>query len=456
MKILLINPPGKVSFISPPLGLLYIAASLKEDGHEISLIDYNLEKIDNQKLSDFIKEKRIEAVGISIVTPKVYNAIELAAAIKKHFPEIIIIAGGPHATLMPKQLLNDCPSLNFIIQGEGEFRMKDLINSIEKALPTDKIDGLTFRKNDKIINNPPQKFIEDLNVLPMPAREMVDIIKYSGYMKTRFFPATTMMTSRGCPFQCIYCSKPVTGIRVRSISPENVIKEILYLIDNFGVKEIIFYDDTFTLNRKRVIKICDLLIQKGIKIKWQCETRVNLVDEELLIKMKQAGCYLIAYGIESGSDRVLKILKKGISLEQIKKAVEMTKKAGIQIIGYFMMGVPGETEEEIKQTVRFSRELPIDFAQFAIATAYPGTELYQIAKEQNKLTDDWSKSIYALGGKPLISLSDVPIDKLYSYMKTAYRSFYFRPRYILGKIKKIKSPSDLIYNLRGLKTLFRI
>jgi radical SAM superfamily enzyme YgiQ (UPF0313 family) len=301
-----------------------------------------------------------------------------------------------------------------------------------------------------------KNFIENLDSLPIPSRELIDMKKYSAHLKTQNTPATTIMTSRGCPFQCIYCSKPITGSKLRSVSPENVIKEIEHLINNYGIKEIIFYDDSFTLDRERAIKICDLIIQKNIRIKWQCETRVNLVDEGLLKKMKQAGCATIAYGIESGSNRVLNILKKGITTEQIKTAVGMTKKAGIQTIGYFMLGIPGETEKEITQTINFAKSLSLDFAQFAIATAYPGTELYQMAKEQNKLTNDWSKSIYALGGKPTVSLSEIDIDKLYKYAKKAYHEFYFRPKYILNRIKKIKSPKNLIYNLRGLKTLIKI
>lgn len=458
MNILLINSPGKISFISPPLGLLYIAANLRKDGHEVYITDYNLEKLDYQKIIKFIREKNIKIAGISIVTPKVYNAMELANAIKAGLPKISIIAGGPHPTLMPEQLLKDCNGFDYVIQREGELRFRELVNRLERNISIEDMDGLAFRKNDQIINHPAQTFIQDLDSLPMPARDLIDVIKYSNYMKTGVYPVTTMMTSRGCPFQCIYCSKPVTGFGFRALKPENVIKEIDFLINNYGIKEIIFYDDSFTIHRPRVMELCDLMIKEGInaKIRWQCETRVNIVDEELLKKMKMAGCYLIAYGIESGSDRVLGILRKGTTTNQIIKAVELTKKASIQVLGYFMLGIPGENEQEIKKTIQFSKDLNVDFAQFSIATAYPGTMLYQMAKEQNKITDDWSKSMYALGGKPTISLSDVPIDKLYYYTKKAYRSFYFRPSYLWERMLQIKSVNDLIYNLKGLKTLLKV
>jgi len=455
MNILLINPPGTVSFVSPPLGLLCIAGLLNANNHNVHIVDYNIEELDYPKFFNFIREKEINAVGISIVTPNVYTSMELSVAIRKKIPEIIIIAGGPHATLMPEQLLTECTAINYVIQGEGEFRMLDLITSIENRKPVDEMDGLAFMKDNNITNNPARKFIEDLNVLPPPAWNLVDILKYSSFMKTSLLPATTMMTSRGCPYQCIYCSKPVTGTRLRALTPENVVKEIEFLIQKYKIKEIIFYDDSFTLNKDRAMKICELIIQKGIKIKWQCETRVNLVNKELLEKMKQAGCYLIAYGIESGSERVLKILKKGITIEQIRIAIELTRKAGIKIIGYFMVGIPGETADEIKQTVKFSKSLDIDFAQYSIATAYPGTELFQIAKSQNKISGDWSKSIYAWGAAPIMSLSDIPVKELASYTRKAYKSFYFRPSYIIKKIKGIKTYDDFLYYFRGFKTLFK-
>lgn len=455
MNIFLINPPGSVTFISPPLGLLSIAAVLEESHHDVFIADFNLERFDEQKLFGYITEKEINVIGISIVTPKVYGAMELAVTLKNKFPGIRIIAGGPHATLMPVQLLDDCPSIDIVIQGEGEFRMRDLVAALVKGDDIEKIDGIAFRKDGRIITIPPSGFINDINVIPRPARHLVDILRYSSHMKTILSPATTMMTSRGCPYKCIYCSKSITGEKLRAMTPENVIAEMEFLIRKYKLREIIFYDDSFTLNKERTMKICDLIIRKGLKIKWQCETRVNLVNEELLKKMKQAGCYLIAYGIESGSENVLKILKKGITKEQVRNAVSMTRRAGIKMIGYFMIGIPGETAEDVKETIRFSKSLDVDFAQYSIATAYPGTELYEIAKAQNKISDDWSKSIYALGAKPLVCLSDIPLEVLSSLTRKAYRSFYFRPTYVFRKITGIRSVHDGVFYLRGLMTLLK-
>ncbi|GAG26856.1 unnamed protein product, partial [marine sediment metagenome] len=235
------------------------------------------------------------------------------------------------------------------------------------------------------------------------------------------------------------------------------LKEIELLIEKYKIKEIIFYDDTFTLNRERIIRLCQLLIEKNLNIKWKCETRVNLIDEELLQLMKEAGCYLIGYGIESGNQRILNILKKGITIEQVEKAVRITKKAGIETLGYFMFGIPGETEKEIKETINFAKSLNLDFAQFSIATAYPGTELYQIAKSSGKVPKDWESSFYALAGQgKILSLCELPPPTLKNYLKIAYRSFYLRPSFLFHKLIKIRSFGTLKYYWQGLKLLFKI
>jgi len=455
MKILLISPPGKTSFVSPPLGLMYLAASLRKAGHQPIILDFLLEKFDQNSLFRTISQG-IGIIGISVVTPLINNAISLADLIKKKFPEKIIVFGGPHPSLLPKETLENCQSIDFIVKGEGEERLNFLIGYLEGKRKADELDGIAFRKEGKIIDLPVKKYIENLDDLAFPARELVPIEKYSKFLASREKPATTLITSRGCPFHCIYCSKPIFGNTFRGRSPENVLREIEFLKEKYKIKEIIFYDDSFTLNKERIIKLCQLIIEKKLNIKWKCETRINLVDEELLRLMKGAGCYLIAYGIESGSQKNLNVLKKEITVEGVKRAIRITKKAGIETLGYFMIGIPGETEKEIKETINFAKNLNLDFAQFSIATAYPGTELYEIAQSQEKIPKDWSESFYALTGKVSFSLCDVPPEKVYSYLKKAYFSFYFRPKYIFNKVKKIRSINDVFYYLKNLKNLLKI
>jgi len=455
MKVLLINPLSTSSFITPPLGLLYLAASLKKAGHEPEILDLMLEKLGPEEVLAKISLE-VRVIGIPAVTPLIQSAVSLANLIRKRFPEKIIILGGSHPSLLPEETLANSPCVDFIIKGEGEERINLLIGYLDGRRKEEELDGIVFRKNGKIIDLPVKKYVTNLDELPFPARELISVKKYSDFLESRQKPATTMITSRGCPFNCIYCSKPIFGNVCRLRSPENVLAEIEQLKEKYGIKEIIFYDDTFTLNRERVLKICNLLIDKKMDIKWKCETRVNLIDEELLGKMKEAGCYLVAFGVESGNQRILNILKKGITLEQVKKAVESAKKVGIETLGYFMIGVPGETEKEIDETIDFAKDLDLDFAQFSIATAFPGTELYQIARSQNKLPKDWSNSFYALGKEPNVSLCGVSIEKLSEYSKKAYRSFYLRPNFIFKKIKKIKSFGDLTFYFQGLKNLFGI
>lgn len=455
MRVLLIYPPGKTSFVTPPLGLMYLAASLKKAGHEPAILDFLLNKFNKDLL--FEKVKTAKLIGVSAVTPLIANAMKLANLIKERFPEKIIVFGGPHPTLLPEETLKTCENIDFIVKGEGETRINHLIDCLEGRKTKDNLDGIAFREDGAIVDLPQKECIEDLNELPPPARDSVSIETYSNFLESRWKPATTMLTSRGCPFLCIYCSKPISGNIFRARSPENVLREIEYLKERYKIREIIFYDDSFTFDRQRIIEICRLLIEKKLNIKWKCETRVNLVDQDLLQLMKKAGCYLIGYGIESGNQRILNILKKGIMLDSVKRAVELTKKTGIETLGYFMLGIPGESEKEIKETIEFAKNLNVDYAQFSIATAFPGTELYQIAKAENRVPKDWQDSFYALGQtQKIISLCGLAPKTLQKYLKMAYRSFYFRPKYILNKIKKIKSADDFTFYLKGARSLLKI
>lgn len=455
MKILLIYPPGKTSFVTPPLGLMYLGAYLKKAGHQPEILDFLLDRFDEDLL--FEKAKNAELIGISAVTPLIANAIKLADLIKEKFPEKIIVLGGPHPTLLPRETIESCKNIDYIVKGEGEERLNWLIEYLIGKRRKEDLDGLYFRENGEIIDLPQKSRIENLDSLLFPARELVPIERYSKFLESRKKPATTIITSRGCPFDCTYCSKPIFGRLCRERSPENILKEMELLKEKYNVREIIFYDDTFTLNGERIAELCQLLIEKKVNIIWKCETRVNLVNGELLRLMKRAGCYLIGYGIESGNQKILDVLKKGITIAEVEKAVKITRETGIEILGYFMLGIPGEGEKEIKETIEFAKSLNIDYAQFSIATAFPGTELYRTAKTQNRIPKDWQDSFYALGQtKKITSLCELDPETLQKYLKTAYRSFYFRPKYILNKIKKMKSMNDFIFYLRGLKSLLKI
>lgn len=455
MKVLLIYPPGKTSFVTPPLGLMYLGTYLEKSGNQPEILDFLLEEFREPKLLE--KAAKADLIGISVVTPLLQSAVKIADIIKKNFPEKIVVFGGPHPTLLPEETLQSFKNVDFIVSGEGEERLPQLIDYLEGKIKKDDLDGIYFREKGRIVGVPQKKCALDMDLLLLPARTLVAIKEYSRFLGARKKPATTILTSRGCPFNCVYCSKPVFGNNFRGRPAKDIVREIELLKADYKIKEVIFYDDSFTFNRERIIGLCRLLIDKKINIKWKCETRVNLVDEELLNLMKQAGCYLIGYGIESGSQRILNILKKGITLEQVRKAVELTQKAGIEVLGYFMVGIPSEKEEEIKATINFAKRLNVDYAQFAVATAFPGTELVELARTCGKAPQNWQDAFYALGkGQKIVSLCDFSEKTLRKYLKGAYRSFYLRPGYIFNKIKKIRSFGDLIFYFKGFLSLLGI
>ena len=474
MKILLLNPPFKGKFsrssrspavtrggtIYYPIWLAYCAGVLDNAGFEIKIIDSPAQKFDLEKTLRLAQEFNPDLIIIDTSTPSIKNDIRAAEAIKNRLSETFITLVGTHPSALPEETLRLSDKINAVAKGEYDYTIRDLARCLKNNEDLKKVDGLIFRDGENIIHNKPRELIQNPNELPFVSSVYKKYLNIKNYFfAASDYPMVMIMTGRGCAYRCFFCLYPQTfHSRVyRPRSAENVVEEIELLKRDFGIKEIIFYDDTITFDRERIWKICRLLIEKRLNIKWKCETRVNLVDKELLQKMSEAGCYMVAFGIESGSQRVLDILRKGITLQQIENAVGWANGASISVLGYFMLGIPGETEEEIEATIKLAKRLNIDYAQFSIATAFPGTELYEIAKKAGKIDTDWSKSFYALSGVKIeTSLSDVPIEKLRKYVKKAYRSFYFRPRFVFKKIAGLRSASDLFYNLKGLRTLLKI
>src|SRR3989344_8393241 len=272
MKVLLIYPPGKTSFITPPLGLMYLAAYLKKAGHQPEILDFLLDKFDENLLVK--KAKNADLIGISAVTPLIANSVKLADLIKKNFPEKIIVFGGPHPTLLPEETIASCKSIDYIVRGEGEERLNWLIEYLEGKRKREDLDGVFLKEGGRTIDLPQKRRLDNLDLMLFPARELVSIARYSQFLESREKPATTIITSRGCPFSCTYCSKPIFGRLFRKRSPESMLEEIELLKEKYNIRELIFYDDSFTLDRERIIKFCGLLIEKNINIKWKCETRV--------------------------------------------------------------------------------------------------------------------------------------------------------------------------------------
>ena len=314
-----------------------------------------------------------------------------------------------------------------IYKDYGNEGWENRINDCDENCSIKQRDGI------RIVNNGPREFIQDLDSLPFPAYDLMPLEKYTvlGH-RLEHFP---MITSRGCPFGCRYCSSSLfLGRKFRARSPKNVVDEIEWLVGDFKAKYIAFSDDTFTLSKRRVIEICDEIIKRNLDIKWSCSSRVDTISKELLEKMKDAGCSAIYYGVESASQRVLNYYKKRINLERVKEAVKLTKKAGIEVICSFIIGSPYETKEDMKATLKFALKLNPDYAQFSILTPYPGTDIYREAKEKNLLLTENFDNYTA--GKPVIKNFYLSPEEIKKFLRFCYLRFYLRPGFIIREIRK--------------------
>lgn len=457
MKILLINPPYKWEDskagegVLPPLGLLYIAAVLLENDYEVDLLDSRALSLSKEEVEKEVALKKPDVVGISSMTFNISEAYDVAEIVKKVDGNIKVMIGGAHPTALPTETLEECKDIDITVYGEGEITVPELMEAIEGKRKMEDIEGIAYRDAANIMKNAPRPLIEDLDSVPFPARQLLPWEKYQRLTHRTLFsknvdkPYTTMMTSRGCPFGCVYCDKSAFGRKWRARSAENVVAEIEAVVEKYNIGEVSFHDDLFTLDRERVVKICELILEKGISISWACDARADTVDQEMLDLMKRSGCTTVCFGVESGDQTILDNIKKSESLEQIRDAVTMAKKAGLNVSAGFIFGLPGETLETAKATLEFAKSLNVDIAIFNIATPFPGSPLFkQLEKENRILTRDWSKYNPHLSEMVYVheNLSPEIIEKLHS---DAYKSYYTRPKYIFSKAgDAIRNPTGFL------------
>jgi len=458
MEILLINPPSKASNPIMPLGLAYLAVSLENAGIPVEVIDAWAEGYSFERLERELARKNPDIVGITMMSPFYGAAMRTVDAARANTKAKIVV-GGAHPSAVPAECLRDNSGIDFAVIGEGERTLVELAKAIfEGRKDTSAIKGLAFRQGGKIITTLRSDAVEDLDILSPPARHLFPTKKYRThppYGKEN--PYMTLITSRGCPFQCTYCSKSVFGSKYRFMSPAKVLWEIKHIKKNYGVKELHFYDDDFTMDMNRAEEICDLLKAQNVDISWSCTTRVDLVNRRLLEKMKASGCWLISYGIESADEGVLKKIKKGYTTEDVKRAFSLTKNVGIRTAGFFMVGLPGETRRSLKKTIEFSLDLDPDFVSWGITALYPGSPLYD---SLNLRYHPEIKKGHASGspygdGYALIYEDTLSRRELEEYVKEANRLFYLRPLYLLRFVFKIRSFREFLHYLKGgFKTLF--
>ncbi len=435
-RIILVNPCYQRSVqaiaqisIGPPLGLAYLAAVLEKEGYPVDIIDANAERLSNEEVIRRVLEFKAEVVGLTAVTPTLHLCCALAGEIKKLPRPISTVIGGAHTTSLPKETLQSHPEIDFLITGEGEFILPALLKALENKEGLANIRGLCWRESGNIILTAPAENIGDLNQLPFPSRHLLPNNLYRTPESGRM---TSLIAMRGCPAQCIYCAaQVVAGRKLRKRSPENVLKEMELCFSAYGVRFFAFLDDTFTFDKSWVHDLCAKIIASGMnrRIRWSCLTRVDNVDLELLKHMKQAGCLKVEFGIESGSPEILALLKKNITVEQIKTAFGMAKQAGLSTFGFAMLNAPRETAETISLTKKLILQVDPDFLQLSFATPYPGTELFTLCKRDNLLkTEEWSEYIFL--NHQVIKNRSMTEETLKQKMLNIQRSFYLRPGYI--------------------------
>jgi radical SAM superfamily enzyme YgiQ (UPF0313 family) len=462
VRILLISPPwleiygyykkaAKIGCVSPPLGLTYLGGAIINAGHECKIVDMEPEKINVEKLLTIISEYKPQLIGITATTPIFNNAKYIAKSIKSKTPRIPLCIGGVHSTIIGKDVLKECPYFNFQVIGEGEQVIIKIINSLEQNKSLHGIAGCNYYEGDEIIENPKNELISDLDTIPKPARELLNINLYKHYLpKIGYVKYASLFTSRGCPFKCVFCSQhTMYGRQVRNHSISRVIDELKYITDHLNIKHVIFMDETLTLNKSRVIELCESIKKTGLKFTWEGWTHASTIDEELLGLMKSTGLIRLSFGIESGDPYILKKIKKGITLNDIRKAYHIAEKVGVETRGSAMIGHPFETKKTAWKTIKFCRSIKECKQLFLnVATPYPGTELYEYARNNKAgmklLTEDYSK--YKRYGEPIIEVNDLNSKELKRLQAIGLLYFYCAFHRIYYNIFKRSTLKDGIIN----------
>lgn len=433
--------------LTPPMGLLYLLAAVERSKHEPIFLDANLEGWNHEQAARKALESGPDLIGIQAMTFTLLDACLTAKAIKELSPSAKILFGGPHPTIYPSETAT-LDWVDFAFAGEGEFDFVNFLDVFGDTQARAAVRGIASKDNGGIRYTQSRGLLLDLDAIPFPARKSTPYKRYFSVLAKRN-PNTVMITSRGCPFNCIFCNR--MGRKYRMHSAPYVLREFDE-IASLGIREVFIHDDTFTINRERVKAICAGLVQRGYDLIWEARTRVDCVDKELLELMRRAGCHRISFGVESGSPKVLKSMRKGIELNQVKSAFEWCRKEGIETLADFMLGNLDEQDEDVEMTLALMGQLHPDYVQFSILSPYPGTPLYQMAMERGIVEGD----VWLEFAKNPLKRFCTPIwtehfteEKLRRITRKAYRSFYLRPSFIWKQVQKIKSSSQFMALVRS-------
>jgi len=427
---------------SPPLGILYLSACLKAEGHDVAFFD-GMDRT-NEDFHAVVRSFDPGLVGLHCTT---FSWPRTAALVIEHAARggAPTVLGGPHATGATAAPLLDCPALDYILAGDADFAICRLVDALEGRVPIEEVPGLGTLDATGAVHFAGVEYVRDLDALPMPDYDLIDIRDYPPSIA--FYdrlPSMTMMTTRGCPSQCTFCDAP-SNYRERSI--EKVIEEIRFLKRRFGVRHILFYDEDMALNRKRTLRLCAALQEADLDVSWCCNARADKVTPDLLATMKAAGCWRILLGIESGSQRILDEVCKGVTLDMIRQQVRVVRDAGIEVMGTFVFGFPGETIEDGRATIDFAIELGLDYAIFLKLTPFPGTAIADGIEEHGTVTGRWGPQLISFIPN---SMTEAELAELSS---EAMRRFYMRPGYLVRRALKMRTVHDVTRNLRGFLSL---
>jgi len=490
MKILLLWPPmtvfppdPKVPSPSSPLGLAYIASVLEKHGYEVKILDAlalgrkNIEKgkgyiktgLADEEIKNFVEKFKPDIIGISsMFTAYVTDVHNCARIVKGTNPDVLVVVGGAHASVAPHTILKD-RNIDIVVKGEGEVTFLEIVKSLENKKNMFEIPGTIVRKNDRPFYNPNRSYVRELDTLSFPARHLLpmDIYMkhneiYGDYIMRH--PQLDLITSRGCPARCIFCSiHSVWGHKWRGRSAKNVVDEIESLVNDYGVEEIAFLDDNLTLDKKRIIGICNEIIGRGLDIKWCTPNGVALwtLDKQVIKKMKESGCYRLTFGIESGSSETQKFIGKTIDLKRAKSLIRYANNIGLWTVSTFIIGFPNEDAKSIQATINYAVDCDTDFALFYILAPFPYTPVYEIFKKQGLINEKQKNWGYILGGGGC-NTKFFTKEELKEWQRKAHLNF-FKHRLIYDNvsnlprlIKKVHCFEDLIYTKRIVKNALKI
>jgi len=454
LDLLLIYPPwavlnkrGVLQNALPPLGILSIASHCLKEGFSVEVLDVHANRLTEEDVIAALKEKQPRVVGISVLTNMVIPAHHIARLCKQVVPNCTVVAGGVHAEATPETMLKNS-SFDLVGRGDGE----DLMVEILQGKPYEDISGLSYRKGNRVINNRPRKVNKELDDYPMPAYHLVDFSKYFPALGSYHrYPAINMLMTRGCPGKCTFCNSAFTTLRSRSA--KSMVEQIKMLREEYGIRQIQFYDDTFTVAKKRVLEFCELLIKDKVDITWTAYIRADCFSEKMAEAMKKAGCHQVLIGVESGDDRILKSIRKPIDKKRYKKTVDIAHQYGLEVRGSFIIGSPEEDKESMQATLDFAKYLDVDLFQLNIMTPYPGTQIFQRAERDGLLLhQNWNE--YGQG-EVLLKNKNLTAEQIYQFEKYAFKSFYLRPKQLLRQLRRITSFRQIRDLFLGFYTMIR-